>query len=170
VVEVNQPQRGEVMVFRYPENPSLDYIKRVVGLPGDVVTYRDKQLTVNGQPVPTEPQTDFEYNEGGLNVVSAKRFREVLGQHDHAILINPEVPPVQLVGVRQFPQRENCEYNDSGFTCKVPPGHYFVMGDNRDSSSDSRYWGFVPEANIVGKAFMIWWNFSDFGRIGTRIN
>jgi signal peptidase I len=170
VVEVNSPQRGEVMVFRYPENPSLDYIKRVVGLPGDVVTYRDKQLTINGQPVPTEPQSDFEYNEGGLNMVSAKRFREQLDQHDHTILVNPEVPPVQLVGVRQFPQRENCEYNDSGFTCKVPPGHYFVMGDNRDSSSDSRYWGFVPEANIVGKAFMIWWNFGDFSRIGTRIN
>jgi signal peptidase I len=170
VVEVSRPQRGEVMVFRYPENPSLDYIKRVVGLPGDVVTYRDKQLTINGMPVPTETQSDFEYSEGGLNMISAKRFREQLDQHEHTILVNPEVPAVQLVGVRQFPQRENCEYNDSGFTCKVPPGNYFVMGDNRDSSSDSRYWGFVPEANIVGKAFMIWWNFSDFGRIGTRIN
>jgi signal peptidase I len=170
VVGVSEPQRGDVMVFRYPENPSLDYIKRVVGLPGDVVTYRDKQLTINGQPVPLEAQSDFDYVEGGLNAVSAKRFRELLDRHDHAILVNPEVPPVQLVGVRQFPQRENCEYDDSGFTCKVPPGHYFVMGDNRDSSSDSRYWGFVPESNIVGKAFMIWWNFSDFGRIGTRIN
>ncbi len=170
VIEMNQPQRGEVMVFRYPENPSLDYIKRVVGLPGDVVTYRDKQLTINGQPVATEAQSDFEYTESGLNVVLAKRFREVLDEHDHAILVNPGSPSVQPASVRQFPQRENCEYSDSGFTCKVPPGHYFLMGDNRDSSSDSRYWGFVPEANIVGKAFMIWWNFSDFGRIGTRIN
>jgi signal peptidase I len=170
VLDVNQPQRGQVMVFRYPENPSLDYIKRVVGLPGDVVTYRDKLLTINGRPVQTEPDSDYEYNEGGLSVVSAKRYRELLDQHEHAILVNPEVPPVQLVGVRQFPQRDNCEYDESGFTCEVPAGHFFLMGDNRDSSSDSRYWGFVPERNIVGKAFMIWWNFSDFGRIGKRIN
>jgi signal peptidase I len=170
VLDINKPARGEVMVFRYPENPSLDYIKRVVGTPGDTVTYRDKQLFVNGQAVPTAPEADFQYAEGGLNYVSVKRFSETLGQHGHDILVNPELPPVQLVGVRQFPYRENCRYDESGFECKVPEGHYFLMGDNRDSSSDSRYWGFVPERNIVGKAFMIWWNFGDFGRIGTRIN
>jgi signal peptidase I len=158
------------MVFRFPDNPSLDYIKRVVGLPGDLVAYRDKRLSVNGEPVPTMPDSDFQYAEGGLNYVSFKRFRETLGEHNHAMLVNPDMPPVQIGGVHQFPYRENCRYNDAGFECKVPDGHYFLMGDNRDSSSDSRYWGFVPERNIVGRAFMIWWNFGDFSRIGTRID
>ncbi len=169
VIDVNSPQRGEVMVFRYPENPSLDYIKRVVGLPGDTIVYRDKHLTVNGVAVPMAPDGDYQYGEGGLNFVSVKQYLETLGDHQHRVLVNPEVPPVQLMGVKQFPYRESCRYDDSGFECKVPPGHYFLMGDNRDSSSDSRYWGFVPERNIVGKAFVIWWNFSDFGRIGTKI-
>jgi signal peptidase I len=125
---------------------------------------------VNGKPVVADPESDFSYLEGGLNYISAKRFREQLGEHQHSIIINADSPPVQLAGVRPFPYRDNCEYNEDGFVCKVPAGHYFMMGDNRDSSSDSRYWGFVPDANIVGKAFLIWWNFGEFGRIGTRIN
>lgn len=170
IADMNQPLRGEVMVFRYPEDPSLDYIKRVVGVPGDRVSYRDKKLTINGREMETMREGEYNYVEGGFSFVSTLRFSETLGTHRHAILVQPDTPSVQLPGVRVFPFRENCEYNEHGFTCTVPRGHYFLMGDNRDSSSDSRYWGFVPEENIVGKAFLIWWNFDDFKRIGRSIN
>jgi len=169
IMDIKEPQRGEVMVFRYPENPSMDYIKRIIGVPGDSVSYRDKKLSINNVPVKMEPDGEYTYVESGLNYVYNKRFSESFGGHDHKILINPEIPDILLAGVRPFPFHENCNYDDSGFTCKVPAGNYFTMGDNRDSSSDSRYWGFVPEKNIVGKAFMIWWNFSDLKRIGLSI-
>ena len=170
ILQVNLPQRGEVMVFRYPENPTLDYIKRVVGVPGDRVEYRNKRLTINGQLVPVDKADDDPYVDGGLSFAGSARFWETLGTRRHSIMINPEAPALQLASVRQFPQRENCVYNEHEFNCLVPPGNYFMMGDNRDSSSDSRYWGFVPEQNIVGRAFLVWWNFSEFKRIGNRIN
>jgi len=169
VLDVSEPKRGEVMVFRYPEDTALDYIKRVVGLPGDVIAYKTKRLYVNGREVPVTPDGSYNYVESGLNFVTAQRLKEQLAEHNHAILVQQDVPSVQLSGVRQFPFRDNCVYNDDGFTCKVPAGHYFMMGDNRDSSSDSRYWGFVPDRNIVGKAFLIWWNFDELRRIGKSI-
>ncbi|MFN3397762.1 MAG: signal peptidase I [Sulfurimicrobium sp.] len=178
IIEVNQPQRGDVMVFHYPEDPSLDYIKRVVGLPGDHVVYRDKHLIINGQPVPMEERGEaFGYEKSGLNYVTAKLAYEQLGSHRHAVLLLPEFPSVRLGDVRAFPSRANCDYNEDGFSCTVPPGQYFMMGDNRDDSNDSRYWGFVPDRNIVGKAIMIWWHAKEFvfvgmdlKRIGKMIN
>ncbi|AFQ48795.1 signal peptidase I [Burkholderia cepacia] len=155
--------RGDVVVFRYPKDESVDYIKRVIGLPGDTVAYQDKQLTINGQPVPETPLPDF-FDDERQNY--AKQFEETIGTKKNAILNNPAVPPF-VMGAYDYPYRDNCTYNSRGVICKVPPGHYFMMGDNRDNSADSRYWGFVPDNNIVGRAFFIWMNFSDLKRIGS---
>lgn len=163
VVELNQPQRGDVMVFRYPKDESMDYIKRVVGVPGDVVKYDNKRLTVNGQPATYAPQSDY---LDGERLTYSKQYQETLGAVSHNIL-NDADRPAYVSGPDDFPFRENCTYNQTGFTCKVPAGHYFMMGDNRDNSADSRYWGFVPDKNIVGKAFFIWMNLGDLKRIGS---
>ena len=155
--------RGDVVVFRYPPKPSLDYIKRVVGLPGDEVAYLNKRLTINGKPVSKQPVPDF-FDEDTMQYY--KQFEEVLGGKRHRIL-NDDNRPAFIPGAENFPNRDNCRYSVEGVVCKVPPGHYFMMGDNRDNSLDSRYWGFVPDANIVGKAFFIWMNFGSFRRIGS---
>ncbi|MEO7393063.1 MAG: signal peptidase I [Ramlibacter sp.] len=157
------PKRGDVMVFRYPPKPSLDYIKRVVGVPGDEVAYLDKKLTINGQPVPKAAVGDFFDEDVTLYF---KQFGEVLGDKHHRIL-NDANRPAFIPGAEDFPFKENCRYSVEGVVCKVPEGHYFMMGDNRDNSLDSRYWGFVPDRNIVGKAFFIWMNFGSFKRIGS---
>ncbi len=163
IIDINSPQRGDVMVFRYPEDPSLDYIKRVVGLPGDTVTYQNKRLTINGQPVPTQKIGDYLHPE---RLYYSEQFLEKIGEIEHRALKDADAPAF-IPDAARFPHRENCTYNAAGVSCKVPVGHYFMMGDNRDNSRDSRAWGFVPEANIVGKAFFIWLNFSDFSRIGS---
>ncbi|MBE7941959.1 MULTISPECIES: signal peptidase I [Ramlibacter] len=163
ITEGTPPQRGDVMVFRYPPKPSLDYIKRVVGLPGDEVAYLNKRLFINGKPVSKDPVPDFFDEE---SMAYFKQFSEVLGEHRHRIL-NDDNRPAFIPGVENFPNKDNCRYTVEGVTCKVPPGQYFMMGDNRDNSLDSRYWGFVPDRNIVGKAFFIWMNFSSLKRIGS---
>ncbi|MDE2344330.1 MAG: signal peptidase I [Betaproteobacteria bacterium] len=169
LINVRHPQHGDVMVFKYPEDPSTDYIKRVVGLPGDLVVYDSKRLTINGKPLPTQSDGTFGDVEDVLSYATFSRFKEQLGEHLHSFITLDQQPPVFLSQVRDFPDRQNCVYNAQGFACKVPPGHYFMMGDNRDRSSDSRYWGFVPENNIVGKAVLVWMNFQDLSRIGTMI-
>ena len=166
IIANNDPQRGDVMVFRYPKDTSIDYIKRVVGLPGDEVSFRAQQLNLNGAAVPSvqKPPPGF-YDEDSRRYFA--EFTEKLGDKEHAILVNPQSQPYYGPDERiAFPFRENCRYSAEAVTCKVPAGHYFMMGDNRDNSQDSRFWGFVPDQNIVGRAFFVWMNFGNFKRIG----
>jgi signal peptidase I len=152
----NLPQRGDVVVFRYPKNPSLDYIKRVIGLPGDRLEYRDKTVYVNGK-VMKQVDLGTYIGKGRDGVMSGSdKKQENLNTIEHETLINNRRLSI-----------------DSSWT--VPDGHYFVMGDNRDNSNDSRVWGMVPERNLMGRAFMIWMNWDisegqfDFRRIGKQI-
>ena len=167
IIENHSPQRGDVMVFRYPVDPSVDFIKRVVGVPGDEVAYLNQKLYPNGKPVGLAPLDDY-YDEDRRTY--SKQFKEQLperaGAVDHRILVDPRLPSSYGNRARIFPYGENCRYSAEGVTCKVPAGHYFMMGDNRDNSEDSRFWGFVPEQNIVGRAFFVWMNFGNFKRIG----
>ncbi|MYN13717.1 signal peptidase I [Pusillimonas sp. TS35] len=162
VIDLGTPQRGDVLVFRYPVDPSVDYIKRVVGLPGDVVEYRNKVLSINGQEVARARDGDYFEPDRSAYV---GRYVEQLGAISHRILLNTQAPQ-DFMAITNYPYRDRCEYLPNGVRCTVPEGHYFMMGDNRDNSLDSRYWGFVADRNIVGRAFFIWMNFSDLGRIG----
>jgi signal peptidase I len=162
VTEGTPVQRGDVMVFRFPPRPSQDYIKRVVGIPGDEVAYLNKKLTINGQPVASENLPDY-FDESVMRYF--KHQRESLPGKTHNLIVDNERPAF-IPGADEFPFRDQCRYSVEGVVCKVPAGHYFMMGDNRDNSLDSRYWGFVPDANIVGKAFFVWMNFGNLKRIG----
>jgi len=163
IVDITLPKRGDVMVFRYPEDPSLDYIKRVAGVPGDRVAWIDKRLVINGIEAPRQERPDYLHPE---RIHYSKHFVEKTGEVEHSILVEEDAPAA-IPFVKSFPFRENCLYNSAGVECTVPPGHYFMMGDNRDNSADSRVWGFVPEENIVGRAFFIWFNFSEPSRFGS---
>jgi len=165
-----KPKRGDVAVFRYPEDESLDYIKRVIGLPGDHISYYNRRLSINGKTVKTKFLENYQglgessklvINQGCDNIkAKCKVFNEQMGEASYTMMTNPDV-----------------RYSSDG-ELFVPAGHYFVMGDNRDHSNDSRFWGFVPEENLVGKAVMIWmhWDWRNGGtglevsRIGTRVS
>ncbi len=157
IMEVGEPTRGDVVVFRFPKDPGIDYIKRVIGVPGDHVVYRDKTLYINQKKVPQLQEGSYIGTGSGLSMSGADLRSEELGDADHDILVVPRVRGISTDVV-------------------VPEGHYFVMGDNRDNSNDSRYWGFVPDDNLVGKAFMIWMNWDSaaggvgWDRIGNSIN
>jgi signal peptidase I len=169
-IEMNHPKRGDVFVFHYPPDPKIDYIKRVIGLPGDTIQYQDKQLIINGKVMEKQYEDDYNYKvsfqdvDGSMkeNSMTAHRSKEQLGEVAHDILIHDMVNQynADTVGAKLL----------AGETITVPAGNYFAMGDNRDNSADGRVWGFVPENNLVGKAFFIWFNFDQFSRIGNSIH
>ncbi len=169
-IEVGHPERGDVVVFHFPPTPSIDYIKRVIGLPGDQIQYKDKQLTVNGKIFSQESLGQYHYRDSGDKAVDERHIEETIGDRKHDILVT-DYP------LNYYNRSETIGYQlQQGATITIPEGHYFMMGDNRDHSSDSRYWGLVPEGNLVGRAFFIWMNFgylgklfSDESRIGTSI-
>lgn len=165
VLEVGEPKRGDVVVFRFPENPRIDYIKRVIGLPGDRIDYRNKTVYVNGVALPQIPQGVYEGAGSGDRFSGYLTGAENLGDMEHAVMVHPLAPDL-VPGCRIL--------MDGSVT--VPEGQYFVMGDNRDNSNDSRCWGMVPEANLRGRAVAIWMNWDwqrsgviDWGRIGQVI-
>ena len=141
VVELNNPQRGDVMVFKYPEDGKTNYIKRVVGIPGDLIKYEDKTLTINGKPIDEKLLASLPKN---------KLYEEQLGDIKHQILKTKRYPNLGAEGL-----------------WKIPEGQYFMMGDNRDNSNDSRFWGLVPDELIVGKAFAIWMHWPSLGSLPT---
>jgi signal peptidase I len=183
-LSVGEPERGDVVVFRYPPDPAVNYIKRLVGLPGDTVRVQDDALIINGKPVPLEDNGRF--NDGCY--LNLRLGTEQLGEHRHQTLScrtagDLGAPPVASCN-RQIDRSYQCDDADHGampdrgdtIDIVVPPGQYLMIGDNRDNSADGRYWGFVPERNLVGKATRIWFNWDlqrsggpNWGRIGRHI-
>ncbi|MFP4559794.1 MAG: signal peptidase I [Thiohalorhabdus sp.] len=155
LTEGSAPERGDVIVFQFPEDRGVDYIKRIVAVPGDRLEFRDDTLVVNGEPVPRTADGRFSYREPREGTVHANRFEERTDEHRYHVLYT-----------------ENRQGRSINEPIRVPEGQYFVMGDNRDNSNDSRFWGTVPERNILGKAFMIWWSWDGqenaprWGRLG----
>lgn len=147
IIDFGDPQRGDPVVFRFPKQPQDDYIKRVVGLPGDTIYYKNKTLYVNGQAMAQTPLGSYTGIGSGARFSGAIKVMENLDGVEHTILIDPLLPDVA----------GGCHFLARG-PIIVPEDHYFVMGDNRDNSNDSRCWGFVPDENLVGKAFGIWMN------------
>ncbi len=159
IVSVSNPDRGDIMVFRFPHDPKMHFVKRVIGLPGDKIEYKAEKLYINGELMPQQADGNYEFRNGVSRKLSLNKLKEDLLNVKHDILIDPR------------------RGNSQTMKFDVPQGQYFVMGDNRNYSNDSRYWGFVPDKNVVGKAFFIWfsWDWSNGGgvnwsRIGTMLN
>ena len=139
VISLGDPQRGDIMVFKYPEDGKTNYIKRVIGVPGDLIKYQNKQLTINGELISEKLIANLQKDQ---------LFEEQLGEVAHQILKTKRYPNLGAEGL-----------------WKIPEGHYFMMGDNRDNSNDSRFWGLVPDELVVGKAFAIWMHWPSLGTL-----
>ncbi len=156
IYKTGKPKRGDIVLFRWPVNPSINYVKRVIGLPGDHIHYANKRLTINGKPCTLRFVGHTVDQEPGGGLIVDEYQEDLLGVK-HRVLINP------------YTQQSG------DFDYTVPKGQYFVMGDNRDNSNDSRGWGAVPYANLIGKARMIWmsWNNQrhaiEWHRLGRRV-
>lgn len=161
-LDISQPKRGDVTVFHFPPNPKIDYIKRIVGLPGDRIQYQNKRLVINDEPVDVTAVASVDGKVQSESIIQVHHLQEQLAGVTHDILIH-DVP------IRVEPNSLGERFLN-GEVVVVPEGHYFAMGDNRDNSSDSRVWGFVPDKNLVGKAFLIWFNFDALARIGNSIH
>lgn len=165
--KVGKPNRGDVFVFHYPKDPSIDYIKRVIGLPGDEIKYENKELYINGELIIKDFQADYRYD---VNAYSSSLYRYFKGgPYRLEPRIRQDKELIETLGNSTHSLLENDYVASEDGKFNVPEGHYFAMGDNRDNSLDSRRWGFVPDELLVGKAFFIWLNFSQFNRIGTWI-
>lgn len=157
IKSIGEPKRGDVVVFRYPADPSVDFVKRVIGLPGDHIVYRNRVLYINGEEMPQHYLRDGDGFDPPNFTANVNIYLEDLQTRKHLIQLNPS------------------RFYATNYDLIVPPKHYFVMGDNRDDSEDSRYWGFLPEENLIGKAFLVWMSWDpkkhwfDFSRIGTRL-
>lgn len=160
VIEIGVPARGDVAVFKAPHEPDKDYIKRVIAVPGDTLTYQDKKITLNGKPVTQTAIGTYSYAEFG-QFLTALRFTEEIEGRKFDVAQFPQFPSFDPRQRNMASPVPACTNDGPVLTCKVPPGHYLAMGDNRDNSLDGRYWGFVPDSHLRGKAFFIWFNWDD---------
>ena len=161
IIGISNPERGEVMVFKYPHDPKINFIKRVIGIPGDVISYENKKLFINNKPVSFEYEGTYMLPRDNGSRTETDQYAEMLSGNSHFVINDPGV----------------ISRGTRGREIRIPEGNYFVMGDNRDHSNDSRFWGFVPEENIVGRAFFIWFSWDsvngggvNFKRIGNSIH
>ncbi|VFN05086.1 MAG: signal peptidase I Serine peptidase. MEROPS family S26A [Candidatus Kentron sp. G] len=168
IIDIGQPKRGDVVVFRFPKDGVTPYIKRVIGLPGERIDYRNDMLYINGEPIAKKPTGTYTGTGSNRKMTGARRHIEYLDGIEHSTL------QTDVSGIGRYLHIPMQAPQQRHIPTQVPQGHYFVMGDNRDNSKDSRFWGTVPEENLIGKAFLVWMNLDwgegiSWSRIGEKI-